>query len=401
MSIAEAGVRRRYPPGAVIFSENDASDCAYIVETGAVEISSQVNGERKLLVTLGPGEMFGEMAALDGTNRSATATAVSDTECILIHEDALRSRVEEAEPVLRLLLRVIRNRFRREQHMFRHAGLVTEDVIFRTDADFQKSAIDKIKLESELRGALSRQEFFIHYQPIVMLSSGEIESFEALIRWQHPQLGLVSPQKFIGLAEETALIVPIGLWVLETACESLLRFQDSAGRPVKMSINVSGRQFSEPSFLDELAEVIAKTGVDAGCLKLEITESVLMDYRSEPLGWIEKCKSLGTAIALDDFGTGFSSLSHLLSFPIDILKIDRCFVRAMGQDDKSLMMVRFINQLAHMMGSDVVAEGIEETHQRDALLDMSCEFGQGYLFSKPVSFDDAMALVPFQLIPTG
>ena len=173
----------------------------------------------------------------------------------------------------------------------------------------------------------------------------------------------------------------------------LVRFQAHARADVTMSVNVSGRQFSEPAFIGELANVMEETSIDPETLKLEITESVLMDYRSAPLRWIEQCKSLGTRIALDDFGTGFSSLSYLASFPIDTLKIDRSFVAAMQQDPRSLKIVRAINQLAHGIGLDVVAEGIEEPEQRDELAQMGCELGQGFLFSKAVHFGEAVELL--------
>jgi EAL domain-containing protein (putative c-di-GMP-specific phosphodiesterase class I) len=383
-------VRKRFTRGEVIFRERDVATEAFIIESGRVEISTDVGIERKVLAVLGPGEMFGEMAALDGTERSATAMALQDTELTLIVHEQLRSRVEAAEPILRLLLRVILNRFRHEQSLFRHMGNGEASLDPAVEAELSRLAIDKIKLESELRGALARQELAVHYQPIVRLSRGDTAGFEALLRWRHPELGCIPPDKFIGLAEETALIVPIGGFVLARACRDLVRFQERLGREILMSVNVSGRQFAEPSFLTELERVIEETGVNPRSLKLEITEGVLMDHRSGPLGWIESCKKLGTSIAIDDFGTGFSSLSYLASYPIDTLKIDRSFVRAMGGDPRSLKIVRAINQLAHGIGLDVVAEGIEDDRQRSELLRMGCELGQGFLFSRAVPFEEAV-----------
>lgn len=386
--------RRQYTRGTVIFREREAANCAYVIESGLIEISTDVEDERRVLATMGPGEMFGEMAALDGTERSATATAVEDTELTLIVSDQLRSRVESAEPILKLLLRVILNRFRHEQNLFRHPGGGAFAAIkLDPEHDASRPAIDKMKLESDLRGALDRAELELHYQPIVNLASTEVDGFEALLRWHHSKLGTISPQKFIGLAEETALIVPIGRWVLERACRDLVRFQEHTQRCVTMNVNVSGRQFSEPAFLGELADVMERTRVDPSTLKLEITESVLMDYRSAPLQWIEQCKRLGTQIALDDFGTGFSSLSYLASFPIDTLKIDRAFVAAMKKDPRSLKIVRAINQLAHGIGLNVVAEGIEEHEQHRELARMGCELGQGFLFSRAVCFEEAVELL--------
>lgn len=387
-------VRRQFDRGAVIFEEREPASCAYVIETGLVEISTDVDDERRVLATMGPGQMFGEMAALDGTERSATATALEDTELTLIVSDQLRSRVESAEPILKLLLSVILNRFRHEQKLFRHPENGGRESL-RPDAEnvVSKGAIDKIKLESDLRGALEKRELALHYQPIVSLASGHIAGFEALLRWRHAELGMIPPQSFIGLAEETALIVPIGRWVLEQACRDLVRFQAHARDDLSMSVNVSGRQFAEPAFIGEIANVLAETSIDPETLKLEITESVLMDYRSAPLRWIEQCKHLGTQIALDDFGTGFSSLSYLVRFPIDTLKIDRSFVAAMHEDPRSLKVVRMINQLAHNMDFNVVAEGIEKPEQRDQLARMSCELGQGFLFSKAVHFDEAIDLL--------
>ncbi len=386
--------RRQYSRGTVIFRERDRANCAYVIEKGLIEISTDVEDERRVLATMGPGEMFGEMAALDGTERSATATAVEDTELTLIISDQLRSRVESAEPILKLLLRVILNRFRHEQSLFRHPGNGSyEALTLDPEHDSSRPAIDKIKLESELRSALERRELALHYQPIVNLASTKVEGFEALLRWQHGKLGRIPPQKFIGLAEETALIVPIGRWVLEQACHDLVRFQKHVNSDVSMSINVSARQFSEPAFLGELADVMRRTRIDPNTIKLEITESVLMDYRSAPLRWIEQCKRLGTQIALDDFGTGFSSLSYLASFPIDTLKIDRSFVAAMQKDPRSLKIVRAINQLAHGIGLNVVAEGIEEPGQHKELARMGCELGQGFLFSRAVCFEEAIELL--------
>lgn len=392
-ALEEIAVHRRFGAGEVIFHEREKANYAYVIESGRVEISTLVDAEHKVLAMLGPGEMFGEMAALDGTERSATATAVVETELMLIVHEQLRSRVEGAEPVLRLLLRVILNRFRHEQSLFRHMGVGgIEPLAVDAEAEVSKRAIDKIKLETELRSALARDELELHYQPIVCLRGGRTVGFEALLRWKHPELGTIPPDQFIGLAEETALIVPIGRSVLERALRDLVRFEARLGRKLMMSVNISGRQFSEPSFLFELSSVLRMTGADPRSLKLEITEGVLMDYRSLPLGWIESCKKLGTSIALDDFGTGFSSLSYLASFPIDTLKIDRSFVNAMCRDPRSLKIVRAINQLAHGIGLDVVAEGIEERDQLQELSRMGCELGQGFLFSKAVPFEEAIEL---------
>ncbi len=385
----------QHPAGAVIFREHEPASCAYVVESGLVEISTSVGGERRVLTALGPGNMFGELAALDGTPRSATATAITDTTLTLIVNDQLRSRVESAEPVLRLLLSVILKRFRREQNLIRHdhVGHTLEPMSPLFEPQTSKGAVDKITLESDLREALNRNELVLHYQPILNLRNSTIIGFEALLRWQHAKLGTIPPQKFIAIAEETALIVPIGQWVLEQACKDLLRFEKYAANDLMMCVNVSGRQFAEPAFLPAIADIVNRTSINPAQLELEITEGVLMDDLSAPRRWIEECKRLGIRVAIDDFGIGFSSLSYLASFDIDTLKIDQSFVAAMQNDPRSLKIVRAISQLAHSLGLDVIAEGIEESAQCQLLVSMGVESGQGFLFSRALPFDDAVELL--------
>ena len=383
----------RYSTGEVIFREHDPANYAYVVQSGLVEISTSIGGERRVLTTLVPGEMFGELSALDGTPRSATATATTDTALTLIVNDQLRSRVEAAEPVLRLLMQVVLKRFRREQNLFRRGDTgPAPDPILSSAPRTSKGAVEKITLESDLREALIRNELALHYQPILDLSNSTITGFEALLRWQHTKLGTIAPQKFIGIAEETALIVPIGQWVLEKACRDLLCFEKYAAN-LMVCVNVSGRQFAEPAFLPAIADIVNRTGINPAQLELEITEGVLMDHRSARLRWIEQCKRLGIRVAIDDFGTGFSSLSYLASFDIDTLKIDRSFVAAMENDPRSLKIVRAISQLAHSLGLDVIAEGIENSAQYQLLAGMGVESGQGFLFSRAQPFDDAVELL--------
>jgi diguanylate cyclase (GGDEF)-like protein len=253
--------------------------------------------------------------------------------------------------------------------------------------------LDRIDLENDLRAALVRGELRAHYQPIVNLADGRVVGFEALVRWQHPTRGLIPPLSFIPMAEETGLIGPLGRWMLETACRQAVAWRGrTPGAPLVMSVNLSARQFVQPALVEEVAEVLAMTGMVAGELELEITESVLMDQSEGGIRTLRRLQELGVRLVLDDFGTGYSSLSYLKHLPLDTIKIDRSFVT--GLDDKAdRSIVEAVLALAHGLGIGVVAEGIETETQRRQLVALGCEHGQGYLFSRPVPAVEATRLL--------
>ncbi|MCA1632423.1 MAG: PAS domain S-box protein [Acidobacteria bacterium] len=243
-----------------------------------------------------------------------------------------------------------------------------------------------LKLENDLRRAIERKEFCLYYQPIVALSTGRITGFEALVRWTHPERGLVPPSEFIPLAEETGLIVPLGMWVLEAACRQMREWHALSPhhRDLKLSVNLSGRQFAQADLLDRITRVLRETEFDPRCLQLELTESVVMDNAKAIVSLMGDLRALGLELAIDDFGTGYSSLSYLQRFPIHTLKIDRSFISPHGDEDReNSEIVRTIILLARNMGKDVVAEGVETEEQLARLRDLDCEYGQGYIFSRP------------------
>ena len=255
-------------------------------------------------------------------------------------------------------------------------------------------AVMQLQMETDLRQAVKRQELLLHYQPIVSLTTGKIMGFEALVRWQHPIRGLVSPADFIPLAEETGLILPMGEWVLREACIQLQAWQQqfSDSLPLFMSVNLSGKQFVQLDLVEKIDQILTETGCDRKSLKLEITESGIMD-NEEAIAMLEYLRALGIELSIDDFGTGYSSLSRLYHFPINNLKIDRSFVSRMGTGADNSPIVRTIVTLANNLGMDVIAEGIETAHQLKQLRALGCEFGQGYFFSKPVDSEAASALI--------
>jgi diguanylate cyclase (GGDEF)-like protein/PAS domain S-box-containing protein len=263
------------------------------------------------------------------------------------------------------------------------------------DAEMRASTVARLQLEAELRRAIERQEFQNYYQPIISLDTGRIKGFEALVRWEHPTRGLVSPAEFIPIAEETGLIFHLGQQVLREACRQMhtwqAHFPDSP--PLTISVNISRRQFTQPDLIDQVIQILRETSLPASCLELEITEGMVMADPASTVSQLSQLKALGVKLSIDDFGTGYSSLSCLHRFPLDTLKIDRAFICRMSVDEESRGIVQTILTLAHNLGLDVTAEGVETVEQLDLLRNLRCEHGQGYYFSRPVDRESAGNLV--------
>lgn len=252
-----------------------------------------------------------------------------------------------------------------------------------------------LQLETDLRRAIERQELVVHYQPIVSMRTKKILGFEALLRWQHPERGLISPAEFIPIAEDTGLIVSIGEWVLHQACSQMqawrIRYPDQSW--ITISVNISPRQFSQPNLLQQIQQILADTKLEPRYLKLEITESAIMDNPKAAKDVMNQLKDLGIQLSMDDFGTGYSSLSHLHLFPIDTLKIDPSFIKEADTDLEKLEIIRTVTNLAWNLGIDVVAEGVETPKEMTQLRLLRCESAQGYLFSQPLNSSDATKIL--------
>jgi len=271
--------------------------------------------------------------------------------------------------------------------MYRAKDLGKNNYQFYT-ADMNSRAMESITLENALRHALERDELLLHYQPQIDIRSGRIVGVEALVRWQHPEFGLVSPARFIPLAEETNLIIPIGEWVLRTACEQGRRWREQ-GLPVwRMGVNLSARQFRHKNLLEPIFRIVRETGFDPHHLELEITESLLMQGAGKTIAVLEELDKAGIRLALDDFGTGYSSLSYLKRFPIDTVKIDRSFVRDIHTDPNDAAITSAIIAMAHSLKLSVIAEGVETEEQLAFLRERECDEYQGYLFSKPLAAEE-------------
>jgi diguanylate cyclase (GGDEF)-like protein/PAS domain S-box-containing protein len=252
---------------------------------------------------------------------------------------------------------------------------------------------EQLELETHLRRALERNQFVLRYQPRVNLATGQVVGAEALLRWRIPQRGTIAPGRFIALAEETGLIVPIGKWVLQTACMQNKAWQDAGLPPIGVSVNVSARQFRQASLVQTVAEVLQSTRLEPRYLELEVTESMVMHDAPQVLAMLDELKELGVKIAVDDFGTGYSSLSYLKRFPVDRLKVDRSFVEHMTTEADDATIVRAIIALGHNLGLKVVAEGVETAQQARALRAYQCDEAQGFLFARPVSARDIPRLI--------
>ena len=257
----------------------------------------------------------------------------------------------------------------------------------------QAQTVNLLQMENDLRRAFERNEFFINYQPIVSLDDFRLCGFEALVRWQHPDRGLISPAEFIPIAEESGQILQIGEWVLREACYQLQRWQQKfpSEKPLYMTVNLSAKQFAQPDLVARVRDILTESNIDPAFLKLEITESVVMDDFETAAAMLSQLRALGVRLSIDDFGTGYSSLTYLHQFPIDTLKIDRSFVSRIDKDNVEI--VRTILMLAENLGMDAVAEGVETQEQMTLLRNLSCQSAQGYFFSKPLCVPDAEVMI--------
>ena len=254
---------------------------------------------------------------------------------------------------------------------------------------------EHLHLESELHRAIERHELRVHYQPIFELDNSQITGLEALVRWEHPEKGLVAPGHFIPLAEDTGLIVPIGKWVLEEACRQMREWQrqHASAERLFVSVNLSARQLQDPALLQDVEHALRSSGLDPACLQLEITESVVMQEPEATVFKLNALKRLGIQLAVDDFGTGYSSLAYLRRFPVDVLKIDRTFVSGLGHNEHDPAIVQTVVALARALGLRTTAEGIEERSQWTRLHELGCDHGQGYVFSRPLRPEAVISLL--------
>lgn len=389
--------RKEIKQGEIILSKGDSGNCAYIVESGRVRVTGPALQSDDFFV--GSGEMFGEFGVIDGAQHFSTAVAEEDSLVLVVTQSEIEDKSAACDPMVSLFLNFFMDRCHNltEKHYGTNKDLQSRTPRLNKIQANREELVERFAMKEELKRALKGKEFVLHFQPIISLRGGFTAGFEALVRWQHPKRGLLSPFHFIDIAEATNMIVPIGDWIFEEACRHVEIFNDIAAKngssEVFMSINISANQFAVPDIVDRFRRMSKSTNVDASKVKLELTESVLMKDTEHAKKILQEVKELGFDLVLDDFGTGYSSLNYLHQFPIDTLKIDRSFTHAMLSDDDSLEIVRAIAGLAHNLNIDIVAEGIEEREQLSVYRDLDCQFGQGFLISKPLPVEEVYKIL--------
>lgn len=391
--------RWRLQAGEWLFREGDVGDCAYLIESGKVEIFSERTGQRQVIAVLGADAIFGEMALLGNALRAASACAGEPTVLLRITREYLDERLLAAEPLTRHLLRTVVSRCR--EAMDRLHGLTIEPLLEspaqlpKNDAD-HALALTRLRVEESLEHALAQSEFELYYQPIVDLrAAAKIAGFEALVRWNKPGRGLVPPSEFIPVAEETDLIHRLGRWILQAAADGLLALQAQVRdqTPLFVTVNLSARQLQDAQLLPELRQIAERLKGQRGRLKLELTESLMIGCVEPVQQWVQQCHELGFDVVLDDFGTGYSSLAYLHRFDADTMKLDRAFVVAMHGNAAAETVVRGVIRMAHELQMNIVAEGIEMPESAEQLRALGVEYAQGYYFGKPMTLAAARALL--------
>ncbi len=384
-------IQRELFAGEVLFRQGDPSDCAWLVEAGAIELVS-VQGRREISHgVLGPGELIGELGMLDGSPRSATAVARGDAVLLAIERDQFLDRLASCDEIVRTLVDSL---LRRTRSII--ASLPVDAVLPYEEVQLDgtpsevpgaRGGIEKIRLETQLRDALDTGTLEVRYQPLYDIPAGRVTSYEALVRWQLPGRGVVSPAEFIKLAEETSLIVPVGEYVLDRVLEVLAGLREAglqqadAGPLPSIAVNLSAKQLVEPGMERQIVARVERAQLPPGALKLEVTESRMLEYASVR-AVMRHCRDHGIPFALDDFGTGYSNLTHLHELDFEYIKVDQAFVRHMFDNPRAMALVEAIVAMAHGLGAQVITEGVETQQQLQRLRAMGVRFAQGYLIGQ-------------------
>lgn len=379
-------LRIQLEAGERLFQEGDEPGTAFLIESGAIEVKTRHRDREVILSLLGPGDLVGEMAVIDDAPRTATATAISACVLFPIDRQQIADRLAGTDPIVRSLLEGQLKRYRGAL-----AALQGKQQAPDTASPSETLGISKMRLEAQLREALAGRQLELSYQPLLDVVRAEVAGFEALVRWNHPERGWISPAEFVALAEETSLIVPVGEYVIDTACSAIACLLASGAYLAPfVAVNVSSRQLAHPGLVERIVARVDAANLPRGSLKLEITESQVLDH-DLVANLIELCHQRGIKVALDDFGTGYSHLGTLYRLPFDTIKVDQAFSRSMLHEPRAMAVVETIVQLGRALSADIVVEGIETEQQLQALRRLGCQYAQGYLIGRPQSLAQILA----------
>lgn len=395
-------LRRTLNAGEYLFREGDRPTSAYLIEEGAIEIRATRSGrpgdppQPIVLARLGSGELVGEMSIVDRSQRTATAVALEHTVLLVIDSVQIRDRLADADPIVRMLIEGQVKRYRNMLGLLR--GKASEPEEESTQVVDEAHGLSKFRLEGHLREALQQHRLEVRYQPVLEIASGRIAGYEALVRWDHPTRGSVSPEEFIKLAEETSLIMPVGEYVFDEACSALEQLRTD---PMPfVAVNVSARQLASPGLIQRIVQRRDAMGLPPGCIEVEITESESVDYE-QVAEVIAHCHANQISVSLDDFGTGYSHLTHLHLLDFDTIKIDQAFVREMFASEKAMSIVKAIVALGKAIQADLVVEGVETREQLEFFRGLGCRYAQGYLIGKAEPIEAALAARKGVEVPSG
>jgi len=376
--------------------QGDKGECAYIIEEGQVEILiKSPGGVTQSVGTRGAGALIGEMAIVDDAPRVATVKALLDCKMLEITRDDYAQRLKTSDPVIQMITQVILTRYRdtlTRSDILRESLTYPPPEALERNFTAQTDIVESVKIGNEFKEALENNALELYYQPIVDLKSGKVSGFEALMRWTHPVHGFISPGVFIPIIEKNGMIVEASKWALREACSALKRIESQvkSDKPLYMSVNFSSHDFTQENFVTNVLETIKTTKVNPQQIKLEITERLLIQEPDCAKAALTACKDAGIGIFIDDFGTGYSSLSYLYYFPIDTLKIDQSFIRAMQREDRSRELVKSIIGLGKSLNLCIVAEGVETLEEAVILRDMGCDTVQGFYLARPLPEKDVI-----------
>lgn len=426
--------------GEWLFHEGDNGDCAYLVESGEIQIVLERGEDLIPLGVYGPGSLFGEMSIIGDQPRSASAFAQSQCKLRKISREQINRRLDQADPILKVCMQVLIGHLKKSLTQYDkpikaeisldeklkqaadravnpnriEANTSDEATPSKTNVpsgtkalaapipqDIFEKAIHTINLENDLTKAINDGELILFYQPIIEAMTGKLAGFEALMRWIHPERGMISPAEFIPVAERSGQMVQMTYWAVEQACKDLGLMRDhflssfslceNISEKMFMSVNFSSRDFLDANLMNRVQELLSAYDLPKQSLKIEVTESVLVSSPKEVTNALNNCRDHGASVAIDDFGTGYSSLSYLQTLPADTLKIDQAFIRPMHDDERHLALVESIIHLAQRLDMVTVAEGVETEEDARALASLHCDYLQGYYFARPMPAKDVIA----------